>query len=61
MLVVCGPAFLASEIYSFVTATMSAHLVFVSPYYPQRNAINGACHQSIERGLKTAVIDLFHD
>ena len=49
-----GSAFKANQFKEFVLVELSAALIFTSPYYPQGNAINESCHQSLNRSLKLA-------
>ena len=39
----------------FVTQELGAYHVFSTPYYPQGNAINEACHQGLETGIAASL------
>nr|ABV45228.1 unknown [Ascogregarina taiwanensis] len=43
-----GPQFRASEFQKFVTEELLAIMVYTSPYYPQRNAVNEASHRALD-------------
>lgn len=46
-----GKPFLAEEFDRYITRDLRAYHVFTTPYYPQGNGINEACHKALEYAL----------
>jgi transposase InsO family protein len=44
-----GSQFIAKEFRAFITEELAAILVYMSPYYPQGNAVNEASHKALDR------------